>query len=247
MGWTGKRVVVTGGSRGLGRGLVEALAGRGAEVTVVARGAGDLAGVGARPGVHTVAADAADADVARRVLATARPSVVVLNAGETPPMERIDRMTWAAFSAPWNSDVQIGLHWVQAALTAPLAPGSVVLLVSSGAAIQGSPLSGGYAGAKRALWFLASYADALSQAQELGITFKVLVPRQMVPGTGVGDAGIAGYAAAAGVSFASQAEKWPAWTPAEYGDRVADLLDGPALATGRVFAVRGDTGVTVVE
>ena len=43
-----KNVVVTGGSRGLGLGLVEALVARGAKVTVVARDLDALAAVHAR-------------------------------------------------------------------------------------------------------------------------------------------------------------------------------------------------------
>src|SRR3974390_1250659 len=45
-----KKVVVTGGSRGLGLGLVEALVAHGAKVTVVARDADALAAVRARLG-----------------------------------------------------------------------------------------------------------------------------------------------------------------------------------------------------
>lgn len=43
-----KTIVVTGGSRGLGLGMVEALVAHGARVTVVARGAEALAEVGER-------------------------------------------------------------------------------------------------------------------------------------------------------------------------------------------------------
>jgi NAD(P)-dependent dehydrogenase (short-subunit alcohol dehydrogenase family) len=46
-----KKVVVTGGSRGLGLGLVEALVSQGAKVTVVARRAESLDAVSARLGV----------------------------------------------------------------------------------------------------------------------------------------------------------------------------------------------------
>ena len=49
-----KNVVVTGGSRGLGLGLVEALVDQGARVTVVARGADALEAVRARLGVATI-------------------------------------------------------------------------------------------------------------------------------------------------------------------------------------------------
>ena len=50
-------VVVTGGSRGLGLGLVEALVSHGAKVTVVARSTNALESVRAQLGVATVCAD----------------------------------------------------------------------------------------------------------------------------------------------------------------------------------------------
>jgi NAD(P)-dependent dehydrogenase (short-subunit alcohol dehydrogenase family) len=52
-----KIAVVTGGSRGLGLGLVEALVAHGAKVTVVARESDALASVRARLGVVTIPAD----------------------------------------------------------------------------------------------------------------------------------------------------------------------------------------------
>jgi len=52
-----KSAVVTGGSRGLGLGLVEALVEHGAKVTVVARDADALASVRTRLGVATISAD----------------------------------------------------------------------------------------------------------------------------------------------------------------------------------------------
>jgi hypothetical protein len=55
-------------------------------------------------------------------------------------MGRLDQMSWADFTAPWEHDVKAGLHWLQAALNLPLKPGSRVLVVSSGAAVNGSPL-----------------------------------------------------------------------------------------------------------
>jgi NAD(P)-dependent dehydrogenase (short-subunit alcohol dehydrogenase family) len=52
------------------------------------------------------------------------------------------------------------------ALRAPLAPGSVVVIISSGAGLGGSPISGGYAGAKRMQMFLAKYCQAESDRRE---------------------------------------------------------------------------------
>jgi NAD(P)-dependent dehydrogenase (short-subunit alcohol dehydrogenase family) len=72
MGLKDKTVVITGGSRGLGLGLVEALVDQGAKVTVVARGADALGSVSARLGVATIAADVADETAARRIIAEVR-------------------------------------------------------------------------------------------------------------------------------------------------------------------------------
>src|SRR6266566_1257969 len=55
-----KNVIVTGGSRGLGLGLVEALVAHGAKVTVVARDSDALKSVRARLGVATISADVTD-------------------------------------------------------------------------------------------------------------------------------------------------------------------------------------------
>jgi len=131
-----KKIVVTGGSRGLGLGLVEALVACGARVTVVARGADALASVRARLGVATISADVTQEAAAHRILAEVRPDILALNAGTTPRMGRLDQLSWADFSAPWETDVKAGLYWLQAALNLPLQPGSRVLVVSSGAAVQ---------------------------------------------------------------------------------------------------------------
>src|SRR5277367_3495261 len=140
-----KRVVITGGSRGLGLGVVESLVEQGATVTVVARGAADLRTIRAQLGVDIVVGDVTQASVADQVVTRIKPEVLILNAGSIPPMGPLHELTWDDFSAPWNIDVKAGLIWLQAAIRAPLPPGSRVLLGSSGAAQNGSPLSGGYA------------------------------------------------------------------------------------------------------
>src|SRR5882762_8810034 len=192
-------VVVTGGSRGLGLGLVEALVAHGAHVTVVARDADALGIVRARLGVATISADVTDETAAHRILAEVHPDILVLNAGAKPPMGRLDQLSWADFTATWETDVRAGLYWLQAALNVPLKPGSRVLAISSGAAVNGSPMSGGYGGAKRMLWFMAKYANGVSAEKNLGIRFQAIVPQQMVGGTGVGDAGANAYARAMGM------------------------------------------------
>ena len=194
-----KTIVVTGGSRGLGLGLVEALVDAGRQ--------GDRRGARHRMrsqaseqrlGVAVAPADVTDEAAAQRILAEVRPDILVLNAGATPPMGRLDQLSWADFTAPWETDVKAGLYWIQAALNLPLEPGSRVLVGSSGAAENGSPLSGGYAGAKRMLWFMAKYANGVARQKGLGIRFQAIVPQQIIGGTGVGDDAAHAYAQAAG-------------------------------------------------
>jgi len=241
-------VVVTGGSRGLGLGLVEALVSHGANVTVVARNVSALESVRARLGVVTMPADVTDAAAAQRVLSETRPDILVLNAGAKPPMGRLDKMSWGDFTATWDTNVKAGFHWLQAALNLPLKRGSRVLVGSSGAAQNGSPLSGGYAGAKCMLWMLARYANGVSDQADLGIRFQVIVPQQMVGGTGVGDTGATAYALAMGIPKEQFLARFGTpMPPREFGAKVVSVLNDPQYAAGMAFGLKGDTGITILE
>ena len=242
-----KNVVVTGGSRGLGLGLVEALVAHGARVTVVARDSDALESVRARLGVATISADVTEEAAAHRILGEVRPDILVLNAGAKPRMGRLDQLSWADFTATWETDVKAGLYWLQAALNLPLKPGTQVLVGSSGAAENGSPLSGGYAGAKRMLWIMASYANGVSRQKNLGIRFQTIVPRQMVGGTGVGDAGANAYAGAMSIERDEFLARFAPMPPREFGEKFVSVLDDPKYADGFAFGLKGDTGVTLLE
>src|SRR5581483_8226324 len=140
----GRSAIVTGASRGFGRAIAVALSKAGAQVTGVARDRAALADLAAElGGSFTPAhADAADPVVAGRLIDEHQPTVLVLNAGAAPLSRPIQRHTWQTFSRNWEVDVQHAFGWVREALLAPLPPGSVVVSMSSGAALRGSPLSG---------------------------------------------------------------------------------------------------------
>ena len=238
----GKVAVVTGGSRGIGRGIVGALAAEGASMWAVARDEARLKALeGEVPGVNTRAADIADPEAAASILAEARPDILVLNAGRQPHMAPVHEMSWEQFSAVWDTDVRAAFQFGKVALTQPLAPGSLVIVVSSGAAINGSPLSGGYAGAKRMQWFLANYFQGESAALERGVRFVALLPKQLVGSTELGAAAAAAYAARAGVSGEEFLKRFGTpLTPEGVGEAVLALALDDAYREGVVFGVTGE-------
>ena len=244
----GQQIVVTGGSRGLGLGIVEAFVARKARVTVVARDPAGLAEVSKRLGVEVVRGDVTEEAVARNVLRDVRPSVLVLNAGAKPPLSAISELTWEAFSGPWNTDVKAGFHWIQEALKLPLPRGSRVLIGSSGAAVNGSPLSGGYAGAKRMLWLMAGYANGIAKERDLDIHFQAVIPQQIIGDTELGRAAAEAYSRRQGITTeAFLARFGAALRPEKVGEHVVAILTDAKYATGVAFGLKGDRGIVSLD
>jgi len=175
--------LVIGGGSGVGQATAGALAAAGARVLAAGR-----------------ERDATDPAQVAALIAEAEPDLVVVAAGTRPRMASIEEQTWESFSAAWNVDVRIAFEVGRAALARPLRPGSTVLIVSSGAGLDGSPLSGGYAGAKRTQMFLVRYLQRESDTRGLGIRFVALAPRQLLAGTRIGAAAAAAYGAENGES-----------------------------------------------
>jgi len=238
----GKTAVVTGGSSGVGKATVKGLVSEGVRVTAVARGADRLRALKAEvgDGLATLQGDAADPAFAQRLLRELRPDLVVLAAGVTPRMGRLDEFDWESFSETWNGDLKASFHFMKQALTLPLTPGSTVVVVSSGAAIRGSPLSGGYAGAKRMQWLLAGYAQNVSDAKKLGIRMLAVLPDQLIEGTTIGARAAAAYGAMNGITAEAFMKQFGA--PLDV-DKVASAimtaLRGGVQAGVNAIAVRG--------
>ena len=171
----------------------------GARVVGVARGAAELDTLrGELADFTAVAADAAEPETARRLIDEYQPRTMVLCAGAAPQMSPLQEQTWESFSQNWNVDVAQAFHWIRHALRRPLAPGSTVVALSSGAAINGSPLSGGYAGAKATVRFITGYAALESERAGLGIEFVSVLPG-LTPSTELGAKAVAAYAERQGV------------------------------------------------
>ena len=221
----GTTAIVTGASRGFGRGIATALSGAGAHVVGVARTGADLDQLGAELGdaFTAVTADSADPATAVQLIDTYQPRTVVLCAGAAPTMSPLQDQTWESFSRNWHVDVAQAFNWIGHALRRPLAPGSTVIAISSGAAIKGSPLSGGYAGAKATVRLISGYAAIESERAGLGIDFVSVLP-QLTPATDLGATAVAAYAERQGVDVDTFVKSsGPALTPEQVGKSVLEI------------------------
>ena len=135
---TGKKIVVVGGSRGVGRRVVEVAIGNGARALAVARQEGPLRQLAQEvPGAEVLSLDATDEAAPAKVFEVLQPDVLVLSAGAVPPAAPLHEQNWQEFRVNWETDVKIAFHFCKASLTRPLAAGASVILISSGAALHG--------------------------------------------------------------------------------------------------------------
>ena len=234
---------MTGASRGFGRATTIELASKGARVVGVARSEDPLQELKDQLGDAFVpeVADVTDPSLPVRLVSTYHPQTVVLNAGAIPPVGLLSEQTWETFSTNWNVDVQHVFNFVREAIRAPLDPGSTVVSLSSGAAVPGSPMSGGYAGAKSTIRFISSYAGLEAQRNQLALRFVAVLP-QLTPATDLGRVYTEVYAAQAGMSETQFLEGrfGGALSVEGAGQSISDLaVDDSLTAEAYVLSARG--------
>jgi NAD(P)-dependent dehydrogenase (short-subunit alcohol dehydrogenase family) len=237
---TGNNMVVIGGSRGVGRRIVEAAIRNGARVLAVARQELPLRQLAqAAAGTEVLSLDATDEGAPSKVFDVLQPDILVLCAGAFPPAAPLHEQSWQEFAVNWETDVKIAFHFCKAALSRPLSAGAAVILISSGAALAGSPISGGYAGAKRTQIFIQNYSQKESDRLGLGLRFMALAPR-IVPDTELGRHAIAGYSRYLGIS-AGDFIQGMASPPVSYdvATAVVELATNPDQSKGKVYIVSG--------
>jgi NAD(P)-dependent dehydrogenase (short-subunit alcohol dehydrogenase family) len=236
----GKNMVVVGGSRGVGRRIVEAGIGAGARVLAVARREGPLLQLAQEvAGAEVLALDATDEAAPATVFGALRPDILVLGGGVFPPAAPLHEQSWKEFAVNFENDVKIAFHFCKAALSRPLPTGTTIIVLSSGAALAGSPNSGGYAGAKRTQLFIANYSQKESDRLGLGLHFMALAPRIM-PDTELGKHAVAGYSRYLGISAADFIKSMASPPGAsDVAAGVVALATSPEQAKGKIFVVSG--------
>jgi NAD(P)-dependent dehydrogenase (short-subunit alcohol dehydrogenase family) len=135
----------------------------------------------------------------------------------------------------------VAFHWVREALLTPLRAGSRVIVISSGAALNGSPLSGGYAGAKATQRFITAYAQDEAERAGLDINFTAVLPR-ITPLTDLGRPAVVAYASRNGQTEEEYlAQFGQPLTPAMAGAALLELVqtDSGELAPEYLLSAAG--------
>src|SRR6266487_1072103 len=172
LGLRGRRALITGGSRGIGFAVAEALAAEGAAVGLVARDAGGLAAAAARlesrgVPVATAAADVTDTPALRRAVAGIAAALggldhLVANAGGTVGPGNLTSAADDDFTATFALNAGHAVELIRAGLPhLRAAGGGAVVIISSITGMRPAPRTA-YAAAKAAEIHLAATA-----AQEL--------------------------------------------------------------------------------
>jgi NAD(P)-dependent dehydrogenase (short-subunit alcohol dehydrogenase family) len=178
--------------------------------------------------------------VAGSLLDRYEPEAVILVAGASPLPRPLQHHTWETFSVNWDADVRIAFHWLREALLKPLKPGSRVVVISSGAALAGSPLSGGYAGAKATQRFITAYAQDEAKRAGLGITLTAVLPR-LTPLTDLGAPAVRAYAARSGQSEEEYLSQFGVpLSPEVAGAAVVELVRTDAASVSPGYLLSGD-------
>jgi NAD(P)-dependent dehydrogenase (short-subunit alcohol dehydrogenase family) len=130
---TGKRALVTGGNRGIGRATVEALVEAGANVTFTTRAPAEV------PGAQAVVCDVTDRAGMAALMAQGF-DILVNNAGVIGPIGRIAEVAVEDWAANIETNLIGAFHATQLAIRGMRGRGGVIVNLSSGAAHR--PLEG---------------------------------------------------------------------------------------------------------
>jgi 3-oxoacyl-[acyl-carrier protein] reductase len=186
LGIEGKVALVTGGSRGLGRGVADALAAEGVRLVLAARGQESLAEAAATLGaagaeVATMAVDVTEPEVPARLVDLAVDrfgslDIVVANAGGPPPGRALD-VDDAALIAALNANLLTSVRLVRSAVPVMAERGwGRICCLTSYSVVQPIPTLALSNTARVGLWAWAKTAAQDLAADGSGITLNLACP-----------------------------------------------------------------------
>lgn len=163
--FSGKRVLITGAGKGIGRAAALLLAARGASVVALSRSADDLRSLEREIGCETHAVDLADAAAARQAALAAQPIDLLVNNAGIARLQPFLDVDVEAFDETMAVNVRAAMIVAQACARGMIerGTGGAIVNVSSISAHIGFALHAAYCASKAAL-------DALTRvmAVELG-------------------------------------------------------------------------------
>ena len=256
LGLAGRRVLVTGGSKGIGFACAAGFAAEGAIVAICARDPDPIAEAGRRiPGLRGFAADCADAEAAARMVeaveAEVGPIDVLVNSAGAARRTPVDDLTPSHWRAAMDAKYFATINVVDPVIKrmAARGRGTVVNVIGTGGRVASSiHLAGGAANAALML------ATAGLGAAYAGRGIRVVgISPSLTDTTRVAE-GLAADAAARGVSPEAARERAIAGlplgrlaSPREIADAVLFLAsDRAAYISGTTLSVDGAQNPTVV-
>jgi 3-oxoacyl-[acyl-carrier protein] reductase len=202
LGLDGKRCLVTGASRGIGRAVAQLLADEGAALLLTARD-GDALAAAAPAGAQTLAADVTDPDAGERLVAACSErlggiDVLVNNAG-TSWLKPLDQLTDEDWERQWQLNVRGPDRLMGAAAPRMAAQGwGRIVNVTSSSGKRPSLRNVAYSVTKAAQLSLSrAYADAYAPR---GVLVNAVAPGVTATGLWTGEGGLADQEAAAGAA-----------------------------------------------
>jgi L-xylulose reductase len=165
MEFKGKKVMLTGAGKGIGRALAEILVERGAQVYAITRSADDVASLRNDLGIEAVQVDLADVDATRAAAKAGLPCDFLINNAGTTELQSFLDTTVAAFDRLMAVNTRAPMIVAQeyARDRIALGKGGAIVNVSSVASFIGIPDHAAYCASKAGL-------DGLTRvmAKELG-------------------------------------------------------------------------------
>ena len=165
MEFQGRRALVTGAGKGIGRSVVERLVAGGAEVIALSRTKSDLDRLESELGVSTIHCDLADADAARAAAIAALPVDLLVNNAGTTQLDSFLELKVETFDWLMSVNARAPMIVAQECARDMIRRGhrGAIVNVSSMASLQGVPEHTAYCATKGAL-------DAMTRvmAVELG-------------------------------------------------------------------------------